>query len=114
MKEVAIREFRGGGGGFSIPIAKGVRYRTTSFRGHNVVVGTELQVADEGTLSVTSVRAVFTGARRTIELPYANLAHLNVFTDGVSFNMTNRQAVPLFKVPNGHVVAAIVSAAAKR
>jgi zinc-ribbon domain len=114
MKEVAIREFRGGSGGFSIPIAKGVRYRTSRFRGRSVVVGTELQVADQGTLSITSVRAVFAGTRRTIELPYAKLAHLNVFTDGISFNVTNRQTVPLFKVPNGHVVAAIVSAAAQR
>jgi hypothetical protein len=37
-----------------------------------------------------------------------------VFTDGVSFNMTNRQTVPLLKVPSGHVVAAMVNAAAQR
>jgi hypothetical protein len=114
MKEVAVREFRGGGSGVSIPIVKGVRYRTGSFRGRSIVVGTELQVADQGSLWITSLRAVFVGTRKTLELPYARLAHLNVFTDGVSFNVTNRQSVPLFKVPNGEVVAAVVNAAAQR
>jgi len=114
MKEVTLREFRGGSRGVSIPIVKGVRYRTGSFRGKSVVVGTQLQVADQGRLWMTSLRVVFAGQRKTLDLPYAKLANLNVFSDGVSFNMTNRQTVPLFKVPNGQVVAAIVNAAAQR
>lgn len=114
MKEVTLREFRGGSRGVSIPIVKGVRFRTGSFRGKSVVVGTQLQVADQGALYMTSQRVVFAGQRKTVELPYAKLANLNVFTDGVSFNMTNRQTVPLFKVPSGQVVAAIVNAAAQR
>jgi hypothetical protein len=114
MKEVTLREFRGGSHGVSMPIVKGVRYRTGSFRGKSVVVGTQLQVADQGGLWVTSLRVVFVGQRKTLDLPYAKLANLNVFTDGVSFNMSNRQTVPLFKVPNGQVVAAIVNAAAQR
>ena len=114
MKEVTLREFRGGSHGFSFPIVKGVRFRTGSFRGKSVVVGTQMQVADQGGCWVTSLRVVFTGQRKTLDLPYAKLANLNVFTDGVSFNMTNRQTVPLLKVPSGQVVAAIVNAAAQR
>ena len=114
MKEVTLREFRGGSHGFSFPIVKGVRFRTGSFRGKSVVVGTQMQVADQGGCWVTSQRVVFTGQRKTLDLPYAKLANLNVFTDGVSFNMTNRQTVPLLKVPSGQVVAAIVNAAAQR
>jgi hypothetical protein len=113
MKEVTLREFRGGGTGVSIPIVKGVRFRTGSFRGKSVVIGSELQVADSGGLWLTSQRVVFAGQRKTLDLPYAKLANLNVFTDGVSFNMSNRQTVPLFKVPNGQVVGAIVNAAAQ-
>jgi hypothetical protein len=113
MKEVTLREFRGGSHGFSLPIAKGVRFRTGSFRGKSVVVGTQMQVADQGGCWVTSLRVVFTGQRKTLDLPYTKLANLNVFTDGVSFNMTNRQTVPLLKVPSGHVVAAMVNAAAQ-
>ncbi len=43
MKEVTLREFRGGSRGVSIPIVKGVRYRTGSFRGRSVVVGTHFK-----------------------------------------------------------------------
>ncbi len=114
MKEVTLREFRGGSHGFSFPIAKGVRFRTGSFRGKSVVVGTQMQVVDQGGCWVTSLRVVFTGQRKTLDLPYAKLANLNVFTDGISFNMTNRQTVPLLKVPSGQVVAAVVNAAAQR
>jgi hypothetical protein len=114
MKEVTLREFRGGSHGVSIPIVKGVRYRTGSFRGKSVVIGTQLQVADQGGLWLTSLRVVFAGQRKTLDLPYTKLANLNVFSDGISFNMTNRQTVPLFKVPNGQVIAAIVNAAAQR
>lgn len=53
MKEVAIREYQGGYGGVSFRIAKGVRYSTGRTRGRSVVVGTELQVADQGVLSVS-------------------------------------------------------------
>lgn len=57
LKEVAVREWRGSG--FSFPIAKGIRYRTS--RGHMQQVGTAITVADTGILSVTSTRVVFSG-----------------------------------------------------
>ncbi len=111
MKEVVEREFRGGSTGISFRVVKGVRFHTGAFRGRSVVVGTSLQVADQGTLVVTSRRTVFVGQRKTLELPNDKLVNLNVFTDGISFNLSNRQSVPLFRVPNGQVVAAIVNAA---
>jgi hypothetical protein len=114
MKEVAQREMRGGGSGVSFRVAKGVRFSTGAFRARSVVVGTQLVEADGGTLTVTSSRTVFSGQRKTLELLHAKLVNLNVYTDGISFNMSNRQTVPLFKVPNGQVVAAIVNAAVQR
>jgi hypothetical protein len=115
MKEVAHREFRGGYQGFSFPIGKtGIRYRVGGARGHSVVTGTELQVADRGTLSVSSTRTVFIGARKTIELPYSKLVNLTVYSDGVQFHQSNRQNAPIFRLRNGEVVAAIVNAAAHR
>jgi len=114
MKEVGQREMRGGGSGVSFRVAKGVRFHTGVFRAKSVVVGTSLEPADAGVLTVTSLRTVFTGQRMTLDLPHAKLAHLNVFTDGISFNMSNRQTVPLFKVPNGQVVAAMINAAIQR
>ena len=114
MKEVALREFRGGSQGVSIPIMKGVRYRTSSFRGHSVVVGTELQVADSGVLAVTSTRIVFLGQRKTLEIPYPKLVGVEVFKDGIRLSASNRQNAPLFRVESGDVVAATVNAAVDR
>jgi hypothetical protein len=114
MKEVTLREFRGGSAGFSFRIAKGVRYRTGAFRGRSVVVGTELQVADSGPLAVTSSRVVFLGQQKTIEIPYSKLVGVEVFEDGIRFSASNRQNAPLFKLENDEVVAATVNAAVQR
>jgi hypothetical protein len=114
MKEVSLREFRGGSAGFSFRIAKGVRYRAGSFRGRSVIVGTELQVADSGPLAVTSSRVVFLGQRKTMEVPYSKLVGVEVFEDGIRFSASNRQNAPLFKLENGEIVAATVNAAAQR
>ena len=64
MKEVAMREFRGGSAGVSVPIGGGVRFRTSSMRGHMVTVGTQLQVADSGVLGVTTTARFSSGSAR--------------------------------------------------
>jgi hypothetical protein len=109
MKEVSVRQYVGGYSGWSFPIGKtGIRYRVGGVRGHSEVVGTQLQVADAGTLVISSVRAVFIGGKSTIEMPYAKLVGVQVFTDGIRFNLSNRQKAPLFKLPSGDVVAAFI------
>ena len=115
LKTVKIREYQGGYSGVSFRIAKGVRYHTGGTKGRSVVVGTELQVQDEGVLSVTSQRAVYMGAGKTIEMPYKKLVNLNVFSDGVQFHMSNRVNPPMFRLKEGHgdVVAAIVNEASQ-
>jgi hypothetical protein len=115
MKEVALREWRGGSSGVSFRIAKGVSYRTSAIRGKSVVVGTELQVADSGVLAVTSQRIAYMG-NKTIELSYAKLMNLDVFSDGVRVHVSNRQNAPLFKVDPGvgEVIAATVNAAMQK
>lgn len=116
MKEVVLREWRAGSAGYSFRIAKGVRYRVGNTRGRSVVVGTELQVEDTGTLAVTSQRAAYMGSRKTMEFPYAKMLGLDVFEDGIRFHSSNRQRTPLFKLENktGDVVAAILNTAMQR
>lgn len=112
MKEVVRRQYVGGYSGFSFPIGKtGIRYRVGGVRGHSEVVGTELQVADQGTLVISSLRAVFIGNKSTMDMPYAKLVGVQVFTDGIRFNLSNRQRAPLFKLPSGDVVAAFINTA---
>jgi hypothetical protein len=114
MKEVVDRETRGAYSGVSFRVAKGVRFNTGSYRGHSVVVGSQMVEADQGPLTLTSMRAVFCGLRKTLELPYSKLLSVNVFTDGVQFQMSNRQSAPLFCVPDGQVAAAVINGAYQR
>jgi hypothetical protein len=114
MKEVAIRGYQGGYGGVSFRVAKGVRYSTGRTRGRSVVVGTELQVADIGVLSVSSTRAVYLGSKKSIEFPYAKLMSVDVFSDGIRLHSSNRQTTPLFRLESGDVVAATLNQAMQR
>jgi hypothetical protein len=113
LKEVVQREFRGGSRGVSFRIAPGVRYHVGSFRGHSVVTGTSMETADSGQLTITSQRVVYTGVRKTLDMPYAKLDGLNVFTDGIQFHMSNRQNPPVFRVRSGPLAAAVINAAAQ-
>jgi len=114
MKEVTLRETRGGYGGFSFPVTKGVRFRTGAFKAHSVVVGTAIQVADVGTLTVTSQRVVFSGSRKTLEFLLPKIVGIQVFTDGVQIAVSNRQNPSLFKLGDGQVMAAAINAAVQK
>jgi len=115
LKDVTVRQSQGGYSGFSFPIGKtGIRYRVGGYRGQSVEVGTKRVPADDGFLVISSQRAVFIGNKKTIELPYAKLVNLTVFSDGVQFQVSNRQTAPVFVVPASDVVAAFVHAAAQR
>jgi hypothetical protein len=112
MKEVTTREFRAASQGFSFRVAKGVRYRVGSTRGHMVNLGTTIQVADAGLLSVTNQRVIFMGDRKTIDMPYSKIAGMHLFADAISFSLTNRQNAPLIKVAmDTDVLGALLNAA---
>jgi hypothetical protein len=114
LKEVVKRQMRAGYGGVSFRITKGVRFHTGLARGHSVVTGTEIQVADRGVLSVSSKRVVFSGQRSTIEVPYTKLVGLNVFENAVQLNASNRKNVPVFQLEAAEPIAATINAAVQR
>ena len=113
MKEVSIREWQGGSGGFSFRVAKGVRYNVGRTKGRSVVVGTEVQMADVGLLAVSSSRIAFLGERKTMEFPLAKLMDIDVYEDGVRIHSSHRQTAPLFQLQahTADVFAATVNAA---
>jgi hypothetical protein len=113
MKEVIDREWRSGSSGFSFRVTRGVRYRVGSSRGHLVVLGSHRAVEDSGFLTITSRRAVFTGVRRSPEMPYTKLLSRSMFQDGVQFHLSNRKTPPLFRLSSGipDTVAAAINAA---
>jgi hypothetical protein len=112
MKEVAVREMRGGSHGVSIRVAKGVSYRVGAARAKSVVVGTQMQVQDVGVLTVTNQRAIFTGDKRTLEFRYDKLVGMEQFADGLRLNVSNRQLASLFRfiaASSPAIAAALIS-----
>jgi hypothetical protein len=112
MKEVIDRELRGGSSGVSIRIAKGVRYHVGQVRAHSVVVGTHLEAQDYGHLVVTDRRAVFMGAKKTLEFRRDKLVGLGQYTDGLRLNVSNRQTASVFRFAQGSsptIAAALLS-----
>jgi hypothetical protein len=118
MKERAIRQYRGGSSGVSIPIGFGMRYRTSSSRGRSVVVGSELVEEDRGQLTITSVRSVFVGARKTLEsFRHDKLVGVQEFLDGLRLSVSNRQTASLLTMPrttSPSIAAALISWQASR
>jgi hypothetical protein len=110
LKEVVDREMQGGSHGYSFHIAKGVTYRTGQFRAKSVVVGSHLEAADTGTLTVTTQRAVFKGLRHTVEADLKKLVGVNLFDDGIQLHVSNRKNASQFKVADGYLVGAALSA----
>ncbi len=111
LKEIIQKEWRSGSHGYSFRVAKGVSYRIGSTRGKMVEVGRSMEAVDNGDLHVTSTRVVFTGLRKSVEVPYAKLLDMNVFTDGIQFHVSGRQTPSMFRVNDGQMVAAVVNAA---
>ena len=110
LKEVMEREIQGRSSGYSFHITKGLTYRTGQFRGRSVVVGSHLEVADSGTMTVTTKRAVFKGLRQTAESDLRKLVGINVFDDGIQLHVSNRKGAPIYRVADGHLVAAALNA----
>jgi hypothetical protein len=115
MKEVLQKEYQGRSSGVSFRIAKGVRYHVGQSRGNLVVTGSSLVAADTGFLWITSQRAVYMGAKQTLELPYAKLLNVETYTDGIRLHVANRKTPPLFMLEKGMgwVATAAINAAAQ-
>ena len=113
MKTVAVREFQGGSRGMSFRIMKGVSYRVGAFRGRTVTVGSDVVIADQGVLSVTDRRVVFSGSSKTLEFLYNKLVAADLYTDAIQLSVTNRQTPSLFQLDPVHAVAAVINAAAQ-
>ncbi|MCX6388453.1 MAG: hypothetical protein NTX07_06960 [Solirubrobacterales bacterium] len=113
-KEVTVKEFKAGYAGVSYKISKNMRVNTGGTRGRMVPVGTEIQVEDVGIMSITNQRVVFMGSKKTQEFLYTKLVGINMFEEGLTLGVSNRQASSSFQVDHPQLVAATVNSAASR
>jgi hypothetical protein len=111
LKEVTDREFQGGSRGVSVPLGHGIRYRTGSVRGHMVTVGSHLESADSGMLTVTDKRVVYHGARKNLEFAFKKLTTLFAYSDAVTLGVSNRQNTSTLTVSDPEYVTGMIRAA---
>jgi hypothetical protein len=69
--------------GFSIPVAKGVRYRVGS--GRSVPANQEVLVKHLGNLFLTSYRIVFSGGKHSFQIGFNKLLTFHVYSNGIEF-----------------------------
>ena len=89
FEEKAVRRYAGGSAGFSIPVARGIRFRVGQNRGRSVTEHV-LQADDHGTLAIGDRRVVFVGTRRNISISLASITSVDAFTDGLHIGVPNR------------------------
>lgn len=81
-EKVVARRYEGGSRGVSVRIAKGLTYRVGAHRGQ-MVSESKVLPTSRGELVVTSARVVFKGDRKSFNIPYEKLLHIEFYSDGI-------------------------------
>ncbi len=96
-----IKQFVGGSQGISVRIAKGIYYKTSTFKGQQVESNAIMPV-DSGIAAITDKNIYFTGAIKSFRTPYNKIMTIMPYDDGVGFQKDTQTAKPqIFKVGNG-------------
>ncbi len=95
------KEYLGQSSGVSVRVAKGVYFRTSSFRGNPVErVSTERE--DVGLMAITSKHVMFSGSRKHLRIPLKKIVVLLPHNDGIGIQTDAASAKPmLFKNQDG-------------
>jgi hypothetical protein len=93
--------YEGGSSGISIKIAKGVYYRTSSFKGHPVKT-TEMARVASGILAFTDKHLYFGSSIRNFRIPYSKIVTFQPYEDGLGIQKDAASAKPqVFKNLDG-------------
>ncbi|MGB9898549.1 hypothetical protein [Thermanaerothrix sp.] len=91
----SIRRSMGIYGGPSIRVMKGVYLRLGTFsaggESHE-----ELRAIDQGTLTITNRRIVFSGSTRTVDVSLNKIISIEPYVDGIAVRTSNRQKAQYF------------------
>lgn len=83
----------GGYGGPSFRVAKGVYFRVGGFRSES---HEELRNIDQGTLTLTNKRLVFSGTKRTINIDLGKIVSVEPYSDGVALRRSGKEKTQYF------------------
>lgn len=95
----SVRYTKGGGGGVSVRVAKGVSVRSGSGQSRSESID-EIKLIDTGTLIITNKRIVFSGNIKTINIDLDKLINLTPYSDGIATRRSNKQKTEYFTNTN--------------
>ena len=105
----AVRENRGGYGGASFRVAKGVSVHLGQYGGRSES-HPEMRRIDEGTLVVTNKRFVYCGRIKTVQVDLHKIVEIDPFDDGIGLHKENREKTQYFTWTNTDKVIDAISA----
>lgn len=95
----AVRTSVGGYGGPTFRIAKGISFKLGGASSKSVSHD-EIKAIDQGTLTITNKRLIFTGTMKTLNYNLSKIILINEFKDGISIQRDNKQKIEYFTGSN--------------
>lgn len=90
-------EYVGGSHGISVRLAKGLYYRTSSYRGRPVKIE-EMKYAGTGSLVITSKHIYFGSDLKKFKIPFRKIISITPYNDGIGLHKEGVSAKPqIFK-----------------
>jgi hypothetical protein len=85
--------YSGGYSGMSVRVAKGLYYKTGSFRGNPIVTSQTVKV-DSGYLGFTTKHVYFAGSSKSFRIPYVKIVSFAPYNDGIGLQKDGANAKP--------------------
>lgn len=101
--------YQGRSQGISVKIAKGLYYRTGSFKG-NPVTNEQMTLLGNGMLALTNKNLYFASSTKTIKTPYNKLIAITPYSDGIGLQKDGASSKPqIFKDLDGWFTYNLIS-----
>jgi hypothetical protein len=107
-EEKTFRTYVGKSSGFSVRIAKGLYYRTGSFKGWPIETN-HMVTRGNGALGVTTKHIYFAGDQKSLRIPYKKIIQFIPYSDGLAIHTDGKSDKAIaFKIGEGWFVYNLV------
>jgi len=106
LEELSKTRYVGSSSGVSFRVAKGVTFRTGSFRGTPIRESYQ-KVTDTGILYVTNKKVIFVGQKKNATYPLNKIVDITKYTDGIRFQKENESKARVFLIDRSAHIDAI-------
>jgi hypothetical protein len=93
-EQVTHTEYYGRSQGISIRVAKGLYYRTGTFKGRPVKI-TETKLTTQGSVGITNKYIYFSSPLKTFKIPYQKIIKIDPYSDGIGIQKDAVSSKPL-------------------